>query len=73
MKPDLRNSKDLLSGLLFLAIGIGAIVVARDYPFGTPMRMGSGYFNARARRDGVAGAPAKARITRPCYTHARRI
>lgn len=37
-------TKDLLSGLLFLAIGIGAIVIARDYPFGTAMRMGSGYF-----------------------------
>ena len=44
MKPDFRTSKDLLAGLLFLAIGTGAIVVARDYPFGTAMRMGSGYF-----------------------------
>ena len=44
MRPDLRSNKDLLSGLLFLAIGIGAIVVARNYPFGTAMRMGSGYF-----------------------------
>ena len=38
------HSKDLLSGLLFLVIGLAAIVVARDYPFGTAMRMGSGYF-----------------------------
>ena len=44
MKPGLRASKDFLSGLLFLAIGVGAIVVARAYPFGTAMRMGSGYF-----------------------------
>ena len=44
MTPDLRTSKDFLAGLLFLAIGTGAIVVARDYPFGTAMRMGSGYF-----------------------------
>jgi hypothetical protein len=44
MKPDLRSSKDFLAGLLFLAIGTGAIVVARAYPFGTAMRMGSGYF-----------------------------
>ncbi len=42
--PDLRNSKDFLAGLLFLAIGAGAMVVARAYPFGTAMRMGSGYF-----------------------------
>ena len=44
MNRDLRASKDFLAGLLFLAIGLGAIVVARDYPFGTAMRMGSGYF-----------------------------
>jgi putative tricarboxylic transport membrane protein len=44
MKPDLRANKDLLAGLLFLAIGVGAILVARDYPFGTAMRMGSGFF-----------------------------
>jgi hypothetical protein len=44
VKPGLRGSKDFLAGLLFLAIGAGAIVVARAYPFGTAMRMGSGYF-----------------------------
>jgi len=44
MKPELRASKDFLAGLLFLAIGAGAIVVARGYHFGTAMRMGSGYF-----------------------------
>src|SRR6266705_3940276 len=44
MRPNLRHNKDSLAGLIFLLIGIGAIVVARDYPFGTAMRMGSGYF-----------------------------
>ena len=44
MKADLLGSKDFLAGLLFLAIGAGAMVVARDYPFGTAMRMGSGYY-----------------------------
>ena len=44
MTPDLRSSKDFLAGLLFLAIGAAAILVARNYPFGTTMRMGSGYF-----------------------------
>lgn len=44
MKPDLRGNKDFLAGLLFLAIGAGAMVFARDYHFGTAMRMGSGYF-----------------------------
>jgi len=44
MKFDLRNNKDFLAGLLFIAIGLAAVIVARDYPFGTSMRMGSGYF-----------------------------
>ena len=44
MKPNLLGSKDFLAGLLFLAIGAGAMVLARDYHFGTAMRMGSGYF-----------------------------
>jgi hypothetical protein len=44
VKPTLFGNKDFLAGLLFLAIGAGAIVVARDYHFGTAMRMGSGYF-----------------------------
>ena len=44
MKPDLLGSKDFLAGMLFLAIGAGAMLVARDYPFGTAMRMGSGYY-----------------------------
>ncbi len=44
MKSDLRNNKDLLAGLLFVVIGCIAIAVARGYPFGTTMRMGSGYF-----------------------------
>jgi hypothetical protein len=44
MKPALRFNNDFLAGLLFLAIGAGAMVVARDYPFGNAVRMGSGYF-----------------------------
>ena len=44
MKADLLGSKDFLAGMLFLAIGAGAMLVARDYPFGTAMRMGSGYY-----------------------------
>ena len=44
MNFDLRNNKDFLAGLLFLAIGVVAIAVAREYPLGTAMRMGSGYF-----------------------------
>jgi hypothetical protein len=42
---DLRNNKDFLAGLLFIAIGVVAVVVAaRDYPMGNAMRMGPAYF-----------------------------
>jgi hypothetical protein len=44
IKLDPRNNRDVLAGLLFLVIGLIAIVVARDYPLGSAMRMGSGYF-----------------------------
>src|SRR5437867_2760243 len=44
MNPSLRQNKDFLAGLIFLFIGAGAMIVAREYPFGTAMRMGSGYF-----------------------------
>lgn len=38
------DNKDVWAGLLLIAIGAGAILVARDYPFGTALRMGPGYF-----------------------------
>lgn len=44
MKPDLRNNRDLIAGLLFIVLGALAVMLARDYPFGTTMRMGPGYF-----------------------------
>jgi len=44
MRFDLRNNKDFLAGLIFVLIGVLAVAVARGYPFGTAMRMGSGYF-----------------------------
>jgi len=44
MKFDLRNNKDFLAGLLFIVIGGLAVVIARDYPMGSTMRMGPGYF-----------------------------
>jgi phosphate/sulfate permease len=40
----MRLSKDLLAGLMFLGFGGGAAVVAFGYNFGTPARMGSGFF-----------------------------
>ncbi len=44
MKPDLWNNRDVLAGLLFIVLGGLAAILARDYPFGTTMRMGPGYF-----------------------------
>lgn len=38
------RSKDFWSGLLFLALGLAVMDIARHYPFGTTTRMGSGFF-----------------------------
>jgi putative tricarboxylic transport membrane protein len=40
----LRLSTDLLSGLLFAALGATALYVSWRYPAGTAARMGPGYF-----------------------------
>ena len=36
--------KDFYAGLLFVAFGVFAIIVAWNYPLGTAARMGPGYF-----------------------------
>jgi hypothetical protein len=36
--------KDFYAGLLFVAFGVVAIIIARNYPLGTAARMGPGYF-----------------------------
>jgi len=36
--------KDFYAGLLFVAFGVFAIIMARNYPLGTAARMGPGYF-----------------------------
>jgi Tripartite tricarboxylate transporter TctB family len=41
---ELRNNKDIWAGLLLIAIGAGALTIARNYPSGTALRMGPGYF-----------------------------
>src|SRR5882672_8386218 len=38
------NSKDFWGGLSLIAIGVAAMVIGRDYPFGSALRMGPGYF-----------------------------
>lgn len=40
----IRSQKDFWCGVLFVAIGIAFIVVARNYRFGTAARMGPGFF-----------------------------
>ncbi|MBI3936638.1 MAG: tripartite tricarboxylate transporter TctB family protein [Betaproteobacteria bacterium] len=44
MKVDLRSNKDFLAGLLLIGIGVLGFYMALDYPFGSTLRMGPGYF-----------------------------
>jgi len=44
MKVALHNNLDFLAGLLMLAIGGVGMYMALDYPFGSALRMGPGYF-----------------------------
>jgi uncharacterized membrane protein len=43
MTSDFLKTKDCWGGLMLIAIGTAAIVIARNYPFGTALRMGPGY------------------------------
>lgn len=40
----MRLTKDLLSGVMFSVFGLGAAIIASGYGFGTPARMGPGFF-----------------------------
>jgi len=40
----IKSQEDFWAGLMFIGFGLIAIIVARDYPFGSTMRMGPGYF-----------------------------
>lgn len=44
MNWKIKSQEDFWAGLMFIGFGILAIVVARDYPMGSAMRMGPGYF-----------------------------
>jgi hypothetical protein len=44
MKIALRNNKDFWAGIMLITTGAVSIFIARDYPFGSMMRMGPGYF-----------------------------
>jgi hypothetical protein len=44
MTIPIRNAKDFWAGLVYLAVGLAAIFLARDFGMGTATRMGPGYF-----------------------------
>jgi hypothetical protein len=44
MNLEFLERKDFWSGLLLIATGVGAIVIASNYAFGDSLRMGPGYF-----------------------------
>ena len=44
MKADLSTNKDFLAGLLMMVVSCAAFYMALDYPFGSTLRMGPGYF-----------------------------
>jgi hypothetical protein len=44
MKFDWRSNRDFFAGLLYILTGAVGMWIARDYPFGSALRMGPGYF-----------------------------
>jgi hypothetical protein len=40
----IRSPRDFFAGVIFLSFGLCAVIVGRDYPMGTALRMGAGYF-----------------------------
>lgn len=43
MNLDIRDNRNFWTGLMFVAIGCGAIIVASRYPVGSTLHMGPGY------------------------------
>ena len=41
---NIRSGQDLLCGLLYVIFGAFLLFVGRDYPMGTPVRLGTGVF-----------------------------
>ena len=46
MAFQIRHPKDFFSGLIFIGVGIIALIIGREYSLGTATRMGPGYFPA---------------------------
>jgi putative tricarboxylic transport membrane protein len=44
MQLEFRTNRDFWAGVMLIATGAAAIIIARNYAFGTALRMGPGYF-----------------------------
>jgi hypothetical protein len=44
LNPIARNPKDFLTGVIYLFVGCGALIMSRDYEMGTAVKMGPAYF-----------------------------
>ena len=44
MKVALHENRGVMSGVMFVGIGAIALTIARNYPMGSALRMGPGYF-----------------------------
>jgi len=44
MQLEFRNNRDFWAGMMLIVCGAGAMIIARNYAFGTALRMGPGYF-----------------------------
>ena len=44
MRSLIRGPKDFAAALIYLTIGVCTIVIGRDYPMGTALKMGPAYF-----------------------------
>jgi hypothetical protein len=44
MSSRIHHPKDFWTGIIFLVLGLAAVLIGRDYPMGTAGRMGPGYF-----------------------------
>lgn len=44
MQVRIRNLQDFWSGMFFIGLGVLAIYLSRDYPMGSALEMGPGYF-----------------------------
>ena len=44
MQLEIRNNRDVWAGAMLIVTGAGSVIIARDYAFGTSLRMGPGYF-----------------------------